>query len=144
MRFSSLLVSTLILAQAAAAQISYHTAGAQFKKCDYQTNVQTILTGIPAAVTGLNCIHMTSPVTGFIGTVTAPTNIYSFTLAGNVVTLGNSGNPLNTSATVGGNIAELAEHGGYLYFTTQGGTGGGALQRMKMTGGGDPGQRQGR
>ncbi len=90
-----------------------------------------------------NCILMTSSTAGLIGTnpvnATKTGNIYSFTLGTSGVVLGNSGKPLNTSATAGTNIAQMVIVGSgtsaTLYFVSQTGSAVGALQSMPLAGG---------
>ncbi|MCA8978357.1 MAG: hypothetical protein KDC98_26750 [Planctomycetes bacterium] len=90
----------------------------------------TISAALAAAIP--NCVLMTNPVTGYVGTNAAPTgDIYAISVASGVV----SETLLNTTPTAGGNVAQLAVLGNKLYFCTQ--TAGvlGSLQSVPTAGG---------
>ena len=88
------------------------------------------------AVERTNCVLMTSNATGFVGTnplpANTPANIYGIRITGTGVTA----TKLNTTATAGGNAAQLALADGFVWFVTQNATGtGGIVQKMPLIGG---------
>ena len=83
-----------------------------------------------------NCVTMLNGVAGYVGTnplpANTPGNLYSIVVAGGAVTE----TKLNTTATAGGNVAQIALVGTDLWFTTQNATGtGGILQKVPAAGG---------
>lgn len=84
-----------------------------------------------------NCLTMADDARGWVGTnplpANTPGNIFAISIdgAGNVTET-----KLNTTATAGGNVAQIAKVGSNLYFTTQNATGaGGILQHVPVAGG---------
>jgi hypothetical protein len=80
-----------------------------------------------------NAVLMTTPVTGFVGTNPAAGtgNVYAISVAGTTVTE----TLLNTTATAGSNVAELAVVGSRLYFCTSNAGVVGVLQSVPVGGG---------
>lgn len=111
------------------------TAPGQVWVVDHQTGKATQLT-IPAALVSQypNALLLQTPVNGFVGTNVGG-NIYGFQYVGGRFGFTNSGNPLNTTASAGNNVAQLVQVGSRLYYTTQGGTAGGVLQSIPVAGG---------
>ncbi|MHC5070787.1 MAG: hypothetical protein ACYTGO_09915 [Planctomycetota bacterium] len=109
---------------------------------DHQAQKATKLT-IPTVLVSdrPNTVLMTSAVGGYIGTnpisPAGPTgNIYAFTVLNNTVNLLNSGKPLNTTATAGNNVAQIAVLNNRIYFCTQNTANtGGVLQSIPQAGG---------
>lgn len=144
MRFITAVIAATVLAPATFAQILPGHAvatvivtslGSEMYDIDMQAGTATALTLSPAlAAENVNCVLMTSPVTGFVGTNPASPatgNVYSIVITGGIVTE----TLLNTTATVGGNVAQMVEANGRLYFITQ--TSGvlGTLQSVPVGGG---------
>ena len=144
---SAFSIAGLLLASAVAAQvqpgqsvatvINATTTQGEMFFLDHQTRTVKQLTLSTALATDRpNCVLMTTPVTGFVGTnplpANTPANVYAITIAGTTVTE----TKLNTTATAGGNAAQIAPVGSTLYFTTQNATGaGGILQSVPVAGG---------
>lgn len=104
---------------------------------DHQARTSTPLT-LSAALGAErpNCVLMVSGALGYIGTnptvVTTPGNIYSISIAGNVVTE----TLLNTTPCAGPNVSQLAIVGTDIYFLTQDAANvGGILQHVPVAGG---------
>lgn len=127
--------------------VAVSAAASEIYVVDHQTQKATLLT-IPSifATDICNTVLMTTAVTGYIGTNIVATsgntgNIYAFTLLNNTITLQNSGKPLNTGATAGNNVAQLAILNNRIYFCTQlynstaNSQTGGVLQSIPLAGG---------
>jgi hypothetical protein len=105
---------------------------------DHQARTATSLT-LPAVLTTerTNCVLMTSGATGYVGTnppTLAPANLYAIAIAGTTVTA----TVVNTTATQGPNLSQIAQLGPNLYFATQNATntvGSGFLQSVPAGGG---------
>jgi len=122
--------------------VSISAAAGEIYDVDHQTQKATKLT-IPSifATDVPNTVLMTSNVTGYIGTNIVTTSgstasIYSITVTNNTVALQNNGKPLNTGATAGNNLAQLAILNSRIYFCTQNSSGtGGVIQSIPQSGG---------
>lgn len=131
------LVAQIIPGNSVATVINAGTTLGEMYQLDHTTRTSNALTISTALATDrTNCVLMTSPVTGFVGTnplpANTPGNVYSITVSGSTVTE----TKLNSTATAGGNVAQIGIVGTNLWFTTQNATGtGGILQSVPAAGG---------
>lgn len=137
---SSVALAAVLLASSSLAQIlpghsvatvAVTSLPGEMYDIDHDLGTVTALTISPTLAAEVpNCVLMTSPVTGFVGTNTVG-NVYSILIAGNIVTE----TLLNTTATAGANVAEMTIVGGDLYFCTQTAGAVGTLQSVPLGGG---------
>lgn len=116
------------------ATVTVTGVGGEMYDVDHKLATATPLLISPQLVAEVpNCVLMTDPINGFIGTNNAglTSNIFSITIVGNTVTE----TLLNTTPTAGANCAQLALWGGRVYFCTQNAGLIGAIQSVPTTGG---------
>lgn len=113
------------------AVVNVSTGTGEFYDVDHTTGKATLLKSPTTFNTERpNCVLMSSPVSGWVGTL-SPANIYAITVTGGTVTA----KKLNTSAAAGDNLAQMVLVGSTLYFTTQTSGTIGTLHSMPSSGG---------
>lgn len=128
MRHSSLFLGSLVLAASLSAQgkpgqylctVGNNITTGEMYLVDPFTKTATQLTLDAILVSEVvNCVHMISPVTGYVGTAgnaTTTGSVYRITITGTNV----AATKLNTTATAGQNLAQIDRIGSDLYFITQ-------------------------
>jgi hypothetical protein len=128
MRYSSLVLGSLVLAASLSAQgkpgqylctVGNNITTGEMFMVDPFTKTATQLTLDAILVSEVvNCVHMISPAIGYVGTAgnaTTTGSVYRITITGLNVTA----TKLNTTATAGQNLAQIDRIGSDLYFITQ-------------------------